>query len=249
MTAVVVTWWGHSTVSVRDSGRHLLTDPLLTNRVAHLTRRRGSVPANLAPDVVLISHLHHDHLHLPSLRRLPPGTAVLLPAGGAGLLATLDLDVTQVEPGETIDVGGLSVRAVRAWHDGRRHPGSRWSAPALGYVIEGTARTWFAGDTGPDADLGADVGAVDIALLPVGGWGPVSRSSVRGQHLGPVEAAETVQRVGAAVAVPIHYGTLWPSGMRARVSPAFAGPGAHFAALTDQARELAPGQSLAWSVN
>lgn len=249
MSAVEVTWWGHSTVSVHDCGTHLLTDPLLTNRVAHLTRRRGSVPTGLAPDAVLISHLHHDHLHLPSLRRLPPGTAVLLPAGGAGLLGDLDLVVTQVEPGDAVDVAGVRVRAVRAWHDGRRHPGSSWSAPALGYVVHGSASTWFAGDTGPDPDLGADVGAVDVALVPVGGWGPVSRSSVRGQHLGPVDAAEVVRRVGAELAVPIHYGTMWPSGMRARVSPAFAGPGAHFAALTPQAHELTPGQSLTWPLS
>jgi L-ascorbate metabolism protein UlaG (beta-lactamase superfamily) len=247
--SVEVTWWGHSTVSLRDSGTHLLTDPVLTHRVAHLTRRRGTVPPMLAPDAVLVSHLHHDHLHLPSLRRLPPGTAVLVPAGGGGLLDDLDLVVTQVEPGDTLDVAGVQVRAVRAWHDGRRHPGSSWSAPALGYVVEGTARTWFAGDTGPDVDLGADVGEVDVALVPVGGWGPVSRSSVRGEHLGPVDAAETVQRVGAALAVPIHYGTMWPSGMRARVSPAFAGPGAHFAALAPGARQLAPGQSLTWPIS
>ena len=78
MPAVEVTWWGHSTVSLRDSDTHLLTDPLLTHRVAHLTRRRGAVPSALAPDAVLISHLHHDHLHLPSLRLLPAGTTVLL---------------------------------------------------------------------------------------------------------------------------------------------------------------------------
>ena len=249
MPCVEVTWWGHSTLSLRDSGAHLLTDPLLTHRVAHLTRRRGAVPAALAPDAVLISHLHHDHLHLPSLRRLPGGTTVLLPAGGGGLLDDLDLVVTQVEPGDAVDVAGVRVRAVRARHDGRRHPGSSWSAPALGYVVEGSARTWFVGDSGPDADLGADVGEVDVALVPVGGWGPVSRSSVRGQHLGPVEAAETVQRVDAALAVPIHYGTMWPSGMRAHVSPAFTSPGSRFSALAPQARELAPGQSLSWPLS
>ena len=44
--------------------------------------------------------------------------------------------------------------AVRAVHDGRRHPGSRWWAPALGYVVSGSSRVWFAGDTGPAPLLG-----------------------------------------------------------------------------------------------
>lgn len=242
---VELTWWGHSTVSLLDRGTHLLTDPLLTDRVAHLTRRRGDAPSGLSPDAVLVSHLHHDHLHLPSLRRLPAGTRVVLPVGGAGLLDAIDLEPIEVAPGDTVTVGGLSVRAVRAVHDGRRHPGSSWTGPALGFVVEGTARTWFVGDSGPAPTMGADVGSTDVVLVPVGGWGPVSRPSTQGQHLGPREAADLVARVGASVAVPIHYGTLWPSGIRAKQS--FLSPGERFAELSPQALVLAPGDSTTWS--
>lgn len=190
---------------------------------------------------MLVSHLHHDHLHLPSLRRLPAGTRVVLPVGGAGLLDDLDLQPIEVASGDAVLLGALTVRAVRAVHDGRRHPGSSWKGPALGYVIEGTAKTWFVGDSGPSPDLGADVGGADVVLVPVGGWGPVSRPSARGQHLGPADAADLVDRVGAAMAVPIHYGTLWPSGMRAKQS--FASPGEQFAALSPKAHVLHPGES------
>lgn len=246
------TWWGHSTVSIRDRGTHLLTDPLLTGRVAHLTRRRGAVPGPLRPDAVLVSHLHHDHLHLPSLRRLPPGTRVLLPRGGGGLLTSLPLVVDEVEPGDVLTVGEVEVRAVVALHDGRRHPGSSWSGPALGFVVTGSVRTWFAGDTGPGPELGRDVGSTDVALLPVGGWGPVGRPSTRGQHLGPADAASVAASVSAGLAVPIHYGTLWPRGLDAHEHASFAGPGAAFAAhvrrLAPQTAVavLAPGESLVW---
>lgn len=238
---VEVTWWGHSTLSIRDRGVHLLTDPLLTGRVAHLTRRRGSSPVDLAPDLVLISHLHHDHLHLPSLRRLPAGTRVVLPVGGGGLLADLPLEVVEIAPGDQVDIPGLEVTAVRAVHDGRRHPGSSWWAPALGYVVDGTSRTWFAGDTGPADLLGADVGGADVALVPVGGWGPVSRPSVYGQHLGPADAAEVCRRVDAGLAVPIHYGTMWPAGLPLQAS--FRTPGDEFAAQFPRACVLAPGET------
>ncbi len=240
-----MTWWGHSTVSIHDQHTHLLTDPVLTSRVAHLTRRRGAVPEGLSPDAVLVSHLHHDHLHLPSLSRLPPGTTVVLPVGGAGLLASLPLRPVEVTAGDVVAVGGVSVRAVHAMHDGRRHPGSAVTGPALGYLVEGTARAWFVGDSGPDESLGADVGLADLLLVPVGGWGPVSRPSARGQHLGPSEAAAVARRVEASVAVPIHYGTLWPSGLR--VGRSFVDPGRRFAEMVPQARVLSPGQSTSWA--
>ena len=245
MGSVDVTWWGHSTVSVRDSGTHVLTDPVLTRRVVHLDRRRGQPPEGLAPDAVVISHLHHDHLHLPSLRRLPTGTPVVVPVGAARLLAPLELDVRAVELGERVQLGSIEVQAVFAAHDGRRHPGSSWSSTALGYVLHGSVRTWFVGDTGPDEALGADVGTADVVLAPVGGWGPPSRSSVRGQHLGPGEAAAVVASVQASMAVPIHYGTLWPSGMREPAS--FGSAGQSFVDQCAQGALLAPGESATWA--
>jgi L-ascorbate metabolism protein UlaG (beta-lactamase superfamily) len=197
-----------------------------------VTRRRGDPPASdelSTVDAALVSHLHHDHCHLPSLRRLPPGTRVLLPRGGGGLLAGLPLDVQEVVPGDVVDVGGVAVQAVRAYHDGRRHPGSSWTGPALGFVVHAGMCVWFAGDTGWTQRLGADVDTPDVALLPVGGWGPIARPSVAGQHLDPHQAARLAHRVGALRAVPVHYGTLWPAGLPAHRSRAFTGPGHEFA--------------------
>src|SRR5262245_43819752 len=78
-----ITWWGHATVTVEDSGVRVLTDPLFPRRLAHLRRRAGAVPPADAAraDLVLVSHLHADHLHVPSLARLAPGTRVLVPRG------------------------------------------------------------------------------------------------------------------------------------------------------------------------
>ena len=199
---------------------------------------------------MLISHLHHDHCHLPSLRRLAPGTRVVLPRGGAGLLAGLPLDPVEMGPGDELSVGSVGIVAVHAFHDGRRHPGSRWVGPALGYVVHGSRRVWFAGDTGWTDRLGRDVGRVDVALLPVGGWGPLSRPSVQGQHLDPQQAAQVAASLPAAVAVPIHFGTMWPAGLPAHRHRAFLGPGQEFRrALAQRAPDIAvhvlePGQAL-----
>ena len=51
-------------------------------------------------------------------------------------------------------------------------------------------------------------GRVDVALLPVGRWGPH-----RGpDRLGPASAAQAAVAVGARVAIPIHWGTFYPAG-------------------------------------
>lgn len=75
-------WLGHSTVLIELDGARLLTDPVLRDRVAHLRR---TIPADAvmlhALDGILIPHLHHDHLDLPSLRYLGRSMCVVvLPA-------------------------------------------------------------------------------------------------------------------------------------------------------------------------
>ncbi|MEU3369107.1 MBL fold metallo-hydrolase [Streptomyces sp. NPDC006711] len=238
---VEVTWWGHATCTIEDSGVRLLTDPLFARRFAHLRRRRGALPTPEAgvADAVLVSHLHADHLHLPSLARLArlaPGTRVIGPAGAVRAvpgLGRLDLRVTEVRPGDGVDVGGLRVRAVPARHDGRRLPMGPRRCPALGYVVEGAARTYFAGDTGLFDDMASAVGPVDVALLPVGGWGP----GLGLDHLDAGRAARALAELGALSAVPVHYGTYWPVGMEGVRPHEFYAPGEEF---VRQAARLAP---------
>jgi L-ascorbate metabolism protein UlaG (beta-lactamase superfamily) len=234
-----VTWWGHSTVWLADSGVSLLTDPLLTDRVVHLRRRAGMAPRLPgAPDAVLLSHLHADHCHLPSLRAVPGEPLLVVPRGAAefiarGLGRAAGDRCVELAPGESTTVGAVRVRAVPAAHPGGRGPWSRQQAVALGFVVEGAAHTWYAGDTGL-FDAMSDLGPLDLALIPVGGWGPTLAPH---GHLDAAAAAEALRRVRAAWAVPVHYGTFWPAGL-ARVRPhMFAGPGEEF---VRQAARTAP---------
>lgn len=240
---VEVTWWGHATCTVEDSHTRVLTDPLFARRLAHLRRRRGAVPPAEArrADAVLVSHLHADHLHVPSLALLAPGTRLLVPRGAPravpGLRRLTHLRVSEMAPGESTEVGPLVVRAVPALHDGRRLPVGPHRAPALGYVVEGEARSYFAGDTGLFEGMAKEVGPVDVALLPVGGWGPYLGQG----HLDAGRAAEALSLLGAPSAVPVHYGTYWPIGMDAVRPHEFHAPGHEFERL---AARHAPGVAV-----
>jgi len=236
---VEITWWGHATCTVEDAGTRVLTDPLFARRLAHLRRRRGAppLPEAVVADVALVSHLHADHLHVPSLARLRPGTRVLVPRGAPrqvpGLRRLDHLRLTEVAPGDETHVGDLLIRTVSARHDGRRLPVGPHRSPALGFVIEGEARTYFAGDTGLFESMAEEVGPVDVALLPVGGWGP----HLGDGHLDAGRAAQALARLMPRSAVPVHSGTYWPIGMDAVRPHEFHAPGAEFVRL---AAERAP---------
>ncbi|MDQ1007276.1 L-ascorbate metabolism protein UlaG (beta-lactamase superfamily) [Streptomyces sp. V4I23] len=239
---VEITWWGHATCTIEDSGVRVLTDPLLVRRLAHLRRRRGALPPAEATvaEAVLVSHLHSDHLHLPSLARLAPGTRLVVPRGAArsvpGLrrvAATAGLRVTEVAPGDEVRVDELRVRAVPALHDGRRLPLGPHRSPALGYVVSGEADTYFAGDTGLFDSMADEVGPVDVALLPVGGWGPYLGHG----HLDAGRAAQALASLAPRAAVPVHYGTYWPIGMDGVRPHEFYAPGDEF---VRKAARLAP---------
>ncbi|MFJ9175252.1 MBL fold metallo-hydrolase [Streptomyces sp. NPDC102360] len=240
---VEITWWGHATCTVEDSGTRVLTDPLFARRLAHLRRRRGAPPPPRAAeaDVVLVSHLHADHLHVPSLARLAPGTRVLVPKGAPRAVPALrklgTLKIIEVEAGARVEVGHVAIEVVPAQHDGRRLPVGPHIAPALGYVVSGEARTYFAGDTGLFDGMEEAVGEVDVALLPVGGWGPYLGSG----HLDAGRAAEALARIVPRSAVPVHYGTYWPIGMDAVRPHEFHAPGDEF---VRQAALRAPGVAV-----
>ncbi len=220
MVTPVMRFLGHSTVRVELAGRTVLTDPLLTRGVGPL-RRVVPVPdpAGWAGvDLVLVSHLHGDHLHLPSLRLLGPDVRVVVPRGaGAWLRRRGFRRVAEIGPGETLTDGDLRVTGVRAEHSGHRFGPRVTHGPdteAVGHLLEGGGATvYVSGDTAlHDGMALLAAREVDVAFLPVWGWGP----GLGPGHLDPLEAAEAVARVRPRVAVPVHWGTLTVAGIGPR---------------------------------
>jgi len=229
-----VSYLGHATALIELDGARLLTDPLLRRRVAHLVRT-SSPPDPPEIDAVLISHGHLDHLDLPSLERLPRATPIVVPAGLGRLVRSRGFQsVSEVEAGDEIAVADITVRATPADHPGRPAPGR--SAQAVGYSVLGSGRVYFAGDTDLFDGMAGLVEQLDIALLPIWGWGP----SLGTGHLDPGRAAEALALLAPRLAVPIHWGTL---------RPFYRTPRAHYLrepvdAFVAAARELAPGVAV-----
>jgi L-ascorbate metabolism protein UlaG (beta-lactamase superfamily) len=240
-----LTWLGHATVLLELSGVRLLTDPVLRSRVMHL-RRRTPEPADPgALDAVLISHAHRDHLDVPSLRRLDPSATIVTAPGASRRLRRLGRTVVELAPGEEIRIGGAAVRAVPAVHSGGRAPIAKRSG-AVGFVVEGTRRVYFAGDTELFPGMANLAATIDAALVPVWGWGP----SLGAGHMDPAQAAEAIALLQPRLAVPIHWGTFLPLGYGRRHAHLLRDPPHKFAAHVaihapaTHVAILAPGTSL-----
>ena len=267
-SSLSVTFAGHATVLLEMDGVRLLTDPLLRRRIGVLIRRSPVPPPEVRRDLdaVLVSHAHLDHLDVPSLRMIDRRTPVVVPRGVGGLVRRLGFVPLEMDVGDEVEVGpagggGASdaggggarparvrVRAVPADHSGTRYP-LAGESHALGYVVEGGLSAYFAGDTGLYEAMG-DLAPLDVAVLPVGGWGP----RLPDDHLNPLSAAKALQLLQPAACVPVHWGTIYPPWLPPEFNAkwaawphAFARYAAHLAPEVD-VRVLQPGETTVFGL-
>jgi L-ascorbate metabolism protein UlaG (beta-lactamase superfamily) len=179
---------------------------------------------------VLLSHLHHDHLDLPTIRRLPRSTPLVVPRGSGSVVARLTWrDVVELAPGASVDFNGTRVTAVPASHS----PGRtfrRVRGEPIGFLFERDGRVvYFAGDTDLHPVM-ADLPAPDAALIPIWGWG----RSLGPGHLDPARAAEASTLVRARLVVPIHWGTFAPVRLGSRAPAWLHRPADQFVAAMNE---------------
>jgi L-ascorbate metabolism protein UlaG (beta-lactamase superfamily) len=237
---------GHSTNLVELDGVRLVTDPLFRTNLLHL--RRQAPPVDIerftTVDAVLVSHSHLDHLDKRSLKLIPRQTRAIVPSDVVSIFRGLGFDdVTGLSAGESTELGSLTVTATDAVHGGSRMPWNQ-QAESLGFVIRGSQSVYFAGDTDLFDEM-ADLAQIDLALLPVWGWGP----KLGPGHLDPERAARAAELIGPRVAVPIHWGGYMPAPLAKRRPELLIDPPRDFVRMVGEfapnveARLVEPGES------
>ena len=218
---IAVTFIGHATFLLQYSGLNILTDPIFSKRAGPFSwagPKRVRPPAlALAQlphiDLVLVSHNHYDHLDLSSLRWLAGehrpqiittlGNKAWLESRGVGKVVELDW-------WQTHGVGtALEVVCTPAQHFAASWPWDRCKTLWGGFGLKTPAgRIYFAGDSGYSAsfrEIGARLGPVDLALIPIGAYEP--RWFMEPVHCNPAEAVQIHREVRARQSLAMHFGT------------------------------------------
>jgi len=201
---LAVTFGGHATVIVRYPDLAIAFDPMLGHWIGGVRRavEPGLADVDLADiGLILISHRHADHLHVPTLRRLPRTATVVVPTGAAGAISSLGYArVIELSPGADLELRGVQVAAEATAH------GAGELAHGLSYAVRGDGPSlYLCGDSGYFSGF-ADIGerfAPDIAFLPIGGFYP---GSFRDRHMSPLDALYAFEDLRARLLVPIHHG-------------------------------------------
>jgi len=226
-----VTWVGHSTVLIQTQGLAILTDPIWADRAGAF----GIGPRRVRPpgirfddlpkiDLIVVSHDHYDHMDLATLRKLwaRDRPLIVTSLGNDAILRNAGIAA------EARDWGGrVQLRPGRKRADGSvqepievivervHHWGTRWSSDRNRALWSGFTLTlpggnlFFAGDTGwGDGSWPVEAakdGPYRLAILPIGAFLP--RSVMSPNHMDPAEAVGAFQRLGAANALAVHWGT------------------------------------------
>lgn len=209
-----ITFVGHATTLVELSGVRILTDPVLRHRFRFLKRHSDVAAVSMDldnVDVVVLSHMHFDHMDYPSLRMVPRHVPIVTPAGGADYLhKRIPHDIVEMREGESLTFGGVDVCAAPAQHDSNCYWPFWLPKSVLSYMFVGEQTVYFVGDSAlfdGMEELGKQFD-IDAALLPIWGYGPY----LRGDHMDPSDAARALGLLKPRIAVPIHWGTLHPVG-------------------------------------
>ena len=115
VSATRLTYIGHATVLIETKGVRILTDPLLRNRVGFLHRCRSKIDPKWyrSIDVVLISHMHKDHLDIPSLRLLDKSVLLIVPEGASGYLNQRGYEnINEIKVGEDLQIGPMILTEI-----------------------------------------------------------------------------------------------------------------------------------------
>jgi len=217
-----ITWIGHSTFLVQMDGINFLTDPVFSMRVGPFGNKIGpkryippAVEIEQLPkiDFIIISHNHYDHLDISTLKKivsLNPDVKIFVPLKVKKLLEDEGLGENTIELDWWDE---FEFKGLRIIFTPTQHFSGRWINDANetlwgGYVIIGSKKFYFAGDTGYFFGfklIGDAFGPFDITCLPIGAYEPAEM--MRPVHTNPEEAVKAYLDLKGKIFCAMHWGT------------------------------------------
>ena len=187
---------GHSCFSIKTSRYHILIDPYIDeNPLAKIKAEE------LAPDFLLLTHGHDDHLGDTLAIAKAANPLIIAPTELAGWCESKGLRTHAMYMGSAAFPFGKLTMVFASHGSSIQEDGERlYGGLACGYVLELEGkRIYHAGDTGIFGDMKLLSGrrSVDVALLPIGG----------NFTMDPEEALEAAKLIRAGLTIPMHYNT------------------------------------------
>lgn len=205
-----VTWLGHAGFLLHFAGKNILVDPnwaLWHGPVKRLMHPSLAINALPYIDLVLITHAHFDHLHLPSLRSIAAGQPIIVPQGVGNVVKRCAFSqVIELDYWGSTTVDDITVTLAPTKHWGARYIHDTYRKFG-GYIIQhGSKNLFHCGDSSMFDGFQeiARRAPVDIALMPIGAY---QAPSGRPVHMNPEEALEAADMMNASHVIPMHFGT------------------------------------------
>src|SRR6476659_10065196 len=136
-----VTYIGHATLLIEIGGQCFLTDPNFDDTLGRFLPRVSQPGIALtdlpALDGILLTHAHADHLSFQSLDRLASRAPLFAPPAVAAWLIRLGYAHVRPLPADgQVTIGGVTIHAAEARHEGSRYSIDRWRSAANMYLLD-----------------------------------------------------------------------------------------------------------------
>ncbi|MGI6120663.1 MAG: MBL fold metallo-hydrolase [Desulfosporosinus sp.] len=217
---ITVAWLGHASFLINFYGTKILIDPALETRIGltpvgnyTIGPKRYVEPAlsaeDLGPvDLLLLSHAHTDHFDLPTIKKVEsPNTHLITAKNTAYLLEGTNFgSVNELHWRDSIDISGITIRAIEGQHWGARLPWQKGMNANSLLLSKNGVHIFFGADTGYTSKISEQLRDIniDLAIMGIAAYSPKAFET---KHATPEQAWQMAEEIRAKWIVPMHWGT------------------------------------------